>query len=93
MTIFSKVTFVGAVRVSEHRYESGLIEVGLYVAEVLPGAGPILSAVVTRREPGASWRVQGRGFGADMSYPSRKRAMARALELAANHEASLAHLR
>jgi hypothetical protein len=93
MTTSSKIIFVGPVRVAEHRYESGLIEVSFSVAEVISGAGPILSAVMTRREPGAKWRVAGRGFGNSAAFKSRPQATAWALDLAKKHEAELAHLR
>lgn len=52
----------GGIEIRHWKYESGLTEISAYVPECLPGAGPILVAVASRRGDagtGAKWTVSG----------------------------------
>lgn len=63
----------------ECRYESGLIEIGFYGPEILPGAGKILQAVVDRLPGNRKWFVHGVRSRAFSSH-SKEKVVAFALE-------------
>ncbi len=63
----------------ECRYESGLVEIGFYSPEILPGAGRILQAVVDRMPGNRKWFVHAQRNRA-FSSTSKDKAIAFALE-------------
>ena len=67
----------GGIEVRERRHESGMVEVAVYMPEVVPGAGKVLRTVVTRLPGNRNWFVHARTQGA-----WRGRSKRRALEFA-----------
>ena len=47
----------GGIEVRERRHESGMVEVAVYMPEMVPGAGKVLRAVVTRLPRNRNWFV------------------------------------
>ena len=50
----------GGIEVRERRYDSGLVEVAVYMPEMVPGTGKVLRAVVTRLPGNRNWFVHAR---------------------------------
>lgn len=67
----------GGVEVRERRHENGLFEVAVYTPEMVPGAGKVMRAVVTRMPGSRNWFVHAR-----TQRPWRGRSKRRAVEFA-----------
>lgn len=45
----------GIFTLKEYIYDSGLVEIGLFIAEVIEGAGPVLRGVISKQAAGDNW--------------------------------------
>jgi hypothetical protein len=60
MKALHSTTQVDIVECREHRYESGLIEIGFYTPAILPTAQPILRCVIDRMPGNKKWFLHGK---------------------------------
>lgn len=74
---------IGHISLRERRYDSGLVEVGVYTPQILRGAGDILVAVVCSVPGTRKWSVTGPGgWGSRHLLRGKRAALAYAAMLA-----------
>lgn len=78
---------------SETTRHGGFHEIGIYVPEVIEGAGRILVAVISRQCTGGKWCVYSSRSGLIGRYTTKKTALSAANEVAMNSDANKFHAR